>query len=135
MNGSICPPSRRNESEHGQWPNVSVKCNWYVVDFGPEALGQRYHTVDKRRRCTCGQAEKCIAVQAVATYLWQGGERAPDPREDLWLSVPKACPICNGAVAADSGLNCDKHGFGWRCLTDASHYWQARLRGRLRALR
>lgn len=50
----------------------------YLVDFGP-LTQPRFHIVNKRRRCSCPWKETCPAVEAVAEYLRNGGQRAPDP--------------------------------------------------------
>lgn len=106
--------------------SVRVTAHWYSVDLGPMTT-PRVHHVGKDRRCTCARKGDCPAVTAVAEYLRRGGPRAPDPRDDFWGRVPRACPICGGATIGDRDLNSKAHGWGWRCLADPTHYWLMRL--------
>jgi hypothetical protein len=105
-------------------PVVSILGHSYQVDLGPSVL-PRYHTVRKDKSCACELGKHCPAVSAVADYLRAGGERAPDPT-DYSFRAPDACPVCGGPTQSDPALNSRRHGRGWRCLGDVSHYWQLR---------
>jgi hypothetical protein len=113
---------------------VTVQGYTYQVDLGAE-VRPRYHTVHKDRSCDCGLGKDCPAVGVVAEYLRNGGQRAPDPRPDFWPKVPEACPVCGGPAIADWALNSRRHGCGWRCLGEASHYWEMRARALIAAQR
>jgi len=114
-------------------PVVSVQGHAYHVDLGP-SVQPRYHIVRKDRSCTCSLGKNCPAVSAVADYLRAGGERAPDPTE-YWFRAPDACPVCGGPTQSDPALTGRRHGRGWRCLEDASHYWQLRAEALIAAQR
>ena len=64
----------------------------YLVDFG-QSTQPRFHTVNKQRSCSCPSKETCPAIEAVAEYLRNGGQRAPDPM------LP--CPICGAETVRD----------------------------------
>ena len=71
----------------------------YLVDFG-QSTQPRFHTVNKQRSCSCSLKETCPAIEAVAEYLRNGGQRAPDPMPP-WSGDPhsqqrKGSPICTG---------------------------------------
>ncbi len=102
---------------------VSIEGHTYRVDLGP-GVQPRYHTVTKDRTCTCSLGRDCPAIKVVARHLIDGGQRAPDPPTDYWFTVPDYCPVCGGPVQEDRHLNNRRHGRGWRCLMDSSHYWQ-----------
>ena len=78
------------------------------------------HVVGKDRRChTCPDTGKvCPAVHAVARYLKEGGQRAPDtlprPPGSAKRALP-ACPICSAPVEAVPSLDKAGRGPGWRC--------------------
>ncbi len=112
---------------------VSIQGHAYHVDFGP-AVRPRYHTVCKDKSCACSLRKHCPAVSAVADYLRAGGERAPDPT-DYWFQAPEVCPVCGDPTQMDAALNSRRHGRGWRCLGDASHYWQRRAEALIAAQR
>jgi len=115
-------------------PVVSIRGHAYRVDMGP-SVQPRYHTVRKDKSCACSLGENCPAVSAVADYLRAGGERAPDPPTDFWSRVPESCPVCGGPTRSDPALTGRRHGCGWRCLGDASHYWQCRAAALIAAQR
>lgn len=115
-------------------PAVVVRGYTYRVDLGA-GVRPRYHTVRKDRSCDCPLGEDCPAVRAVAEYLRDGGKRAPDPRPDAWVKAPDACPVCDGPAAPDPALDHRRHGRGWRCLADASHYWEMLARPLIEAQR
>ncbi len=79
----------------------------YLVDFGPSTQ-PRFHTVNKQRSCSCPLKETCPAIEAVAEYLRNGGQRAPDP-------MPP-CPICGAETVRDRKWD-GKYTkeLGWRC--------------------
>ncbi len=114
-------------------PVVSILRHSYQVDLGPSVL-PRYHTVRKDKSCACELGKHCPAVSAVADYLRAGGERAPDPT-DYWFRAPESCPVCGGPTQVDPALTGRRHGRGWRCLGDASHYWQRRAEALIAAQR
>jgi hypothetical protein len=91
----------------------------YMVAFGP-AVRPRVHLVDKQRSCSCPLKETCPAIDAVAEYLRNGGERAPDP-------LP-ACPICGAETLRDPLWDSHYTGEpGWRCTVGGlAHHLQAR---------
>jgi hypothetical protein len=111
---------------------VSVRTGCYVVTVIDQRLGLRTYSVDKQKRCSCGGTAKrpCRHIRAVAAYLRQGGQRAPEEHSMLRLRdtpgsppsggpAPLTCPICGTAVETQ------EVGF-WRCPKDPSHYWQWR---------
>ena len=75
-----------------RWTVVRVRGSAYLVDFGPSTR-PRFHTVSKQRQCSCELGADCPAVEAVAEYLCNGGQRAPDP-------MP-LCPICGAETVRD----------------------------------
>jgi hypothetical protein len=120
---------------------------YYLVRWS-SLLGWTNHLVRKDRTCACPLGATCPAVLAVADYLRQGGQKAPDPRPGSL--IPATCPICNGPVRFEPRLCSPMRGAGWVCLASASadthlprywvpgerHYWAhmwAEL-GRLRRL-
>lgn len=84
----------------------------------------RVFVVGKDKACTCGGSanERCRHVEAVASHLRRGGQRAPekwsDPTPPSTPSPPVVCPICGAPVEYSGAL--------WRCSEDGSHYWQWR---------
>ena len=102
---------------------ISVNGFSYRVDLGP-GVAPRYHTVRKDRTCTCPLGKDCPVVLVVADHLRNGGQRAPDPPDDYWFIPPVRCPVCGGPAAPDPVLDNRRHGRGWGCLGDSSHYWQ-----------
>jgi hypothetical protein len=113
---------------------VAIRGYTYSVDLGPETH-PRLHIVRKDRSCACALGKDCPAVGAVTEYLRAGGVRAPDPPEDFWFRVPGACPVCAGPTAPDPVLDSRGHGQGWRCIANASHYWEMRARPLIKAQR
>ncbi len=115
-------------------PAVTVCGYVYRVNLGPE-VQPRFHTVRKDRSCDCELGADCPAIDAVADYLRNGGQRAPDPRPDAWAKAPDVCPVCKGPAVSDPALDHRRHGRGWRCLADASHYWEMLARPLIEAQR
>lgn len=116
---------------------VWAMTGYYLVAF-PKEVHPRHHFVRKDKTCACELGADCPAVQAVADYLKSGGQRAADvPAHHL---IPKACPVCGGAVKFAPRLCSPVRGAGWACLEAAktetsvwpephhtpgeSHYWQ-----------
>jgi len=100
----------------------------YLVDFGLPTK-PRFHTVNKQRRCSCELGEDCPAIEAVAEYLRNGGQRAPDPMA--------ACPVCGAETVLDRHWN-GKYTkeLGWRCTAGGiSHFLQAKAEKIKQALR
>ena len=91
----------------------------YLVDFGPSTQ-PRFHTVNKQRSCSCSLKENCLAIEAVAEYLRNGGQRAPDP-------MPP-CPICGAETVRDRKWDGKyTRELGWRCSAGGlSHFLQAK---------
>ena len=98
---------------------VRVIGTCYSVDLGP-AFPPRIHLVDKQRRCSCDLGATCPAIEAVAEYLHNGGQRAPNP-------LP-ACPICGAETIFDphwDGKFTKER--GWRCKAGGlTHFLQAK---------
>ena len=91
----------------------------YLVDFGPSTQ-PRFHTVNKQRSCSCPLRETCPAIEAVAEYLRNGGQRSPDP-------MPP-CPICGAEVVRDRKWD-GKYTkeLGWRCTAGGlRHFLEAK---------
>ena len=103
------------------FPMVMVNGCAYLVDLGPR-YALRFHTVQKDKTCSCGQA-RCHAVKAVEVYLKRGGQRAP---EGVQTETPVQCPICAAPLAGGRGRM-------WTCTRDVTHYHLFRVQ-RLRAL-
>ncbi|MEN4100419.1 MAG: hypothetical protein ROW52_10890 [Anaerolineaceae bacterium] len=100
----------------------------YWVDFGPSTQ-PRFHIVNKQRRCSCPSKETCPAVEAVAEYLRNGGQRAPDP-------MP-ICPICGAETVRDRNWD-GKYTkeLGWRCTAGGlRHFLEAKAERIKEALR
>jgi len=91
----------------------------YLVDFGPSTQ-PRFHTVNKQRICSCPLKETCPAIEAVAEYLRNGGQRAPDP-------MPP-CPICGAETIRDRKWDGKyTRELGWRCSTGGlRHFLEAK---------
>jgi hypothetical protein len=79
----------------------------YLVDFGPSTQ-PRIHTANKQPSCSCPLKETCPAIEAVAEYLRNGGQRAPDP-------MPP-CPTSGVKIVRDRKWD-GKYTkeLGWRC--------------------
>ena len=118
-------------------PTITPMRGYYWVRY-PDYVRPGTHLVRKDKTCACELGADCPAVQAVAAYLRQGGQRAPEaPAHQL---IPPACPVCGGAVKFAPRLCSPVRGAGWVCLTAAqtdtsvwparyftpgeSHYWR-----------
>ena len=100
----------------------------YLVDFGP-SIQPRFHTVNKQRSCSCPFKETCPSIEAVAEYLHNGGQRAPDP-------MPP-CPICGAETVRDRKWD-GKYTkeLGWRCTAGGlRHFLEAKAERIKEALR
>ena len=100
----------------------------YLVDFGPSTQ-PRFHTVNKQRHCSCQLKETCPTIEAVAEYLRNGGQRAPDP-------MPP-CPICGAEVVRNRKWD-GKYTkeLGWRCTAGGlRHFLEAKAERIKEALR
>jgi hypothetical protein len=100
----------------------------YLVDFGPSTQ-PRFHTINKQRRCSCPLKETCPAIEAVAEYLRNGGQRALDPM------LP--CPICGAEIVRDRKWD-GKYTkeLGWRCTRGGlRHFLEAKAERIKEALR
>jgi hypothetical protein len=100
----------------------------YLVDFGPTTQ-PRFHTVNMQRSCSCQLKETCPAIEAVAEYLRNGGQRAPDP-------MPP-CPICGAETVRDKELD-GKYTkeLGWRCTAGGvRHFLEAKAERIKKAIR
>ena len=113
---------------------VFIRGYSYSVGLGSETHPD-HHIVRKDRSCACALGIDCPAVVAVAEYLRAGGKRAPDPPQDFWFRVPEACRVCDGPTEPDPELDSRRHGRGWRCTANSSHYWEMRARALIRAQR
>jgi hypothetical protein len=112
---------------------VTITGYFYRVDFynGDEIKGNLHkstHRVSKEKRCSCYRGADCPAVSAVAAYLKEGGERAPDPPPGFFQVAPSACPICGKETIYDPSLDSRERGAGWRCIAGGSrHYWETHV--------
>ena len=100
----------------------------YLVDFGPSTQ-PRFHTVNKQRSCSCSLKVTCPAIEAVAEYLRNGGQRAPDPMPPY--------PICGAETVRDRKWD-GKYTkeFGWRCTAGGlRHFLEAKAERIKEALR
>ena len=100
----------------------------YLVDFGPSTQ-PRFHTVNKQRTCSCTLKETCPSIEAVAEYLRNGGQRAPDP-------MPP-CTICGAETVRDRKWD-GKYTkeLGWRCTAGGlRHFLEAKAERIKEALR
>jgi hypothetical protein len=105
---------------------VVVNQYGYTVDFG-SSVQPRLHQVGKDKRCSCPQGADCPAIEAVADYLRQGGQRAAEPPAGFLVSAPETCPICGAPAYFDPKLFSKYRGAGWGCAkTGARHYYQWR---------
>jgi len=100
----------------------------YLVDFSPTTQ-PRFHTVNKQRRCSCELGATCPAIEAVAEYLRNGGQRAPDP-------MP-SCPICGAEIVRDRKWDGKfTKELGWRCTAGGlRHFLEAKAERIKEALR
>jgi hypothetical protein len=99
---------------------VSIGHFCYTVDFGPEVL-PRLHQVGKDRRCSCGDLN-CPAIETVADYLRNGGERAPSPPPNFFVTAPETCPICGAPAYHDPATSSRVRGAGWGCSKTGSQH-------------
>jgi len=100
----------------------------YLVDFGPSTQ-PRFHIVNKQRSCSCTLKKPCPSIEAVAEYLRNGGQRAPDP-------MPP-CPICGAETVRDRKWD-GKYTkeLGWRCTAGGlRHFLDAKAERIKEALR
>ena len=97
---------------------VTVIGSRYSVAFATDI---QTHLVDKQRRCSCTLGSACPAVTAVAEYLLNGGQSAPDPAQ---------CPICGAATVPDHVWDGKfTREPGWRCVKGGlAHFLQAKAR-------
>jgi hypothetical protein len=102
---------------------VVVSQYGYTVDYGP-AVKPRLHQVSKDRKCNCSLGADCPAVPAVAEYLRNGGERAPDPPPNFFITAPETCPVCGAPAYHDPQVSSRIRGAGWGCsATGSKHYF------------
>ena len=104
---------------------VRVTGYFYAVDFG-EQVRPRYHYVGINAECNCNLAHACPAVDAVRSYLKEGGQRADRPPFGYYPVRPSTCPICNEKTADAPSLSSRHRGAGWICPSGTSHYWKHR---------
>jgi hypothetical protein len=108
----------------------------YLVDFGPTTQ-PRFHTVNKQRRCSCELGADCPAIEAVAEYLRNGGQRAPDPLPPCPTLRSAQCGVCGAETVRDrkwDGKNTKEP--GWRCSEGGlTHFLQAKAERIKEALR
>jgi hypothetical protein len=105
---------------------VRVEGYTYLVDFGP-GIKPRFHAVLKNESCTCHLGAGCPAVEAVREYRKAGGEQAPEPPADYYVSAPEKCPLC-GARVYETGLIHPEKGVEWGCNASPWHYRQHHLK-------
>jgi hypothetical protein len=100
----------------------------YLVDFGPSTQPS-FHTVKKHRSCSCQLKETYPAIEAVAEYLRNGGQRASDP-------MPP-CPFCGAETVRDRKWDGKyTRELGWRCTTRGlRHFLEAKSERIKEALR
>ena len=104
--------------------HVCVSGYLYQVDFGL-SVQIRLHTVDRRKRCTCGLGASCPAVLAVIEYLAEGGAEPPEPPDGFFALAPLDCPVCGAPACFDQQLCSRRRGAGWKCSQGgAGHYWR-----------
>jgi hypothetical protein len=107
---------------------IRVSNYHYVVDLGPD-LHPRMHYVSKDRHCSCSLGATCPSILAVAEYLRQGGERAPEAPHGFYPEAPLKCPVCGAIAVFDPALTTKRHGAGWICSEGGQkHYWRDRAR-------
>lgn len=110
-------------------PYIQVRGYAYWCDYDDSLPRKhRYHLIRKNRTCDCPLGSNCPAVGWVGKYLSAGGQRAGDPPEDYWDTLPEVCPTCGAETEPDHSLDCKAHGVGWRCkVGGAECYWGARV--------
>ena len=105
--------------------SVRVTGYFYAVDLGSHVRPQ-HHYVGINAECNCILGQSCPAVDAVSSYLTEGGQRAERPPYGYYPVRPAKCPICQARTASDMSLSSRNRGAGWRCPSGTSHYWQHR---------
>jgi hypothetical protein len=108
----------------------------YLVDFGPSTQ-PRFHTVNKQRSCSCPLKETCPAIEAVAEYLRNGGQRAPDPMPPCPTLRSAQCGVCGAETVRDRKWD-GKYTkeLGWRCTAGGlRHFLDAKAERIKEALR
>ncbi len=98
---------------------------FYAVDLGDHVRPQN-HRVGINAECTCTLGCSCPAVDAVRTYLAEGGKRAERPPFGFYPVRPAKCPVCHAKTATARSLGSPHRGEGWICQSGTSHYWQHR---------
>jgi hypothetical protein len=111
---------------------ILVRPGVYLVIEAVHGIGLRTYAVGKDKTCSCGGTARrpCRHIKAVAEYLKNGGERAPEPRPTKpkfslppTAAVPTTCPVCGGEVQVLAPYGPKPL---WRCLNSNLHYWQWR---------
>ncbi len=110
---------------HQQLTTVMVVGFFYAVDLGDHVRPQ-HHRVGINAECTCALGCSCPAVEAVRTYLAEGGQRAERPAYGFYPVRPAKCPVCHAKTAIAKSLSSSNRGEGWICPSGKSHYWQHR---------
>jgi hypothetical protein len=98
---------------------------FYAVNLGDQVRPQ-HHRVGLNGECTCPLGRTCPAVDAVRSYLAEGGQRADRPPFGYYPVRPAKCPICHSHTSTDVSLSSRNRGEGWICPSGTSHYWQQR---------
>ena len=104
---------------------VRVVGYFYAVDLG-DPVRPQHHRVGINGECTCFLGRACPAVDAVRSYLAEGGQRAERPPYGYYPVRPAKCPVCHKDTVIDASLNSRNRGEGWVCPSGKSHYWQHR---------
>ena len=105
--------------------SIMVVGFFYAVDLGDHVRPQ-HHRVGINAECTCALGCSCPAVEAVRTYLAEGGKRAERPSYGFYPVRPAKCPVCHAKTVIAKSLNSRNRGEGWICPSGKSHYWQHR---------
>jgi|WetSurSiteA1Bulk_404760.scaffolds.fasta_scaffold132910_1 hypothetical protein len=107
-----------------QEARVTVIGYFYGVDLG-YGVKPQHHWIGKDLIYTCGLGADCPAVQAVASYLKDGGERVPEPPPGFFPVAPQTCPVCGAETVFVPELSSRRRGAGWSCIKGRkSHYWE-----------
>ncbi|MBI1793441.1 MAG: hypothetical protein HYR70_04535 [Chloroflexi bacterium] len=104
---------------------VRVAGYFYAVDLG-DPVRPQHHRVGINGECTCSLGRACPAVDAVRSYLAEGGQRAERPPFGYYPVRPARCPVCHANTATAESLSSRNRGEGWICPSGKSHYWQHR---------
>ncbi len=107
---------------HQEQTSVRVTGYFYAVDLGSHVRPQ-HHYVGINAVCNCDLGQSCPAVDAVRSYLADGGKRAERPPFGYYPVRPSKCPICHARTVDDISLSSRNRGAGWRCPSGTSHYW------------